>query len=510
MAKAKMSPVRYYERLPVAVYICDRHDLLVNYNSAAETLLPILPETGKIDFYSTIAKYDRTGRLITASHRPVAAAIKANTKDKKQELKFILPDDSERYILVSSEAIWDDMGGYNGSVHIFTDVTELRHSQDQEALLAAIVHSSEDAIIAKNLDSRITSWNPAASRLFGYAAEEAVGQHISLIIPEDILEEEKMIIGQIRKGENVEHFETERINKAGVRLPISLTISPVRNKEGQIIGASTIARDISRQKESEAQLQAHMEHLEDVVAQRTTELKQALSEEKELGMLKSRFVSMASHEFRTPLAAIKLSASLIGKYTDGQNNNHQITKHLQRISGSVSVLSAILTDFLSLEKLESGKVTVALSIFNITELCIETAAEMQLLAKPGQQINYRHKGSVKEVMLDEQLLKNCLNNLLSNAIKYSAENKIIELLTDISNEECRITVRDEGIGIPQADQKHLFNAFFRAGNVGTIEGTGLGLNIVSRYAALMGGAVSFTSEPGTGTVFELRFPTNLG
>lgn len=505
MTEAKISFIQYYEKLPVAVYICDKNDLLVDYNTAAGKLLPITPETGKTDFYPSIAKYDENGRMITADYRPVITAIKKGTEGKKQEFRFLLPDGSERFILVSSVAIWDEGGNYDGAVHTYTDVTALRHSEQQQALLAEIVHSSEDAIITKDLNSNIISWNLAAERLFGYTAAEAIGQHISLVIPGDLLEEEQMIIQQVRKGKAVEHFETERINKAGVRLPVFLTISPVRDKQGQIIGASKIARDITRQKEAEAQLQAQMEHLEDMVMQRTAELNNALREEKELGMLKSRFVSMASHEFRTPLAAIKLSASLIGKYTADQQSP-QIAKHLHKISNSVAALSAILTDFLSLEKLESGKVHVAPEKFDLTELCRETALEMQMLSKPGQQINYRHDGSTTTVVLDEQLLKNCLNNLLSNAIKYSAENTAIELITEINNEECQIEIRDQGIGIPQNDQKYLFSAFFRAGNVGTIEGTGLGLNIVARYAALMGGLVTFKSEEEQGTVFQLHFP----
>ena len=505
----KQNPViHYYEKLPVAIYICDRSDVLVGYNTAAATLFSTSPETGKTDWYPSYAKYDLNDRLLNDEYKPITTAVKAGTEGKKQELKFILPDASERYILVSSEALWDDEGNYDGAVHTFTDVTILRHSERQQGFLAAIVHSSEDAIVTKDLNGFITSWNPAAERLFEYSSTEAVGKHISLIIPQNRLAEEQMFLQQIKGGETVEHFETERVKKSGTKISISITISPVKDKEGNIIGASKIARDITRQKEAEAQLQAHMEHLEDMVAQRTAELNKALHEEKELGMLKSRFVSMASHEFRTPLAAIKLSATLISKYTN-DHSNPQIPKHLQKITNSVTVLSAILTDFLSLEKLESGKVTVSLQEFDLAELCRDTISEMQLLSKAGQQLIYQHTGATAQVVLDEQLIRNCLNNLLSNAIKYSHENALIHLSTYIDNEECKIEVRDEGIGIPEADQKHLFNAFFRAGNVGTIQGTGLGLNIVARYAALMSGSVTFKSEPGLGTTFQLHFPLNI-
>jgi len=172
----------------------------------------------------------------------------------------------------------------------------------------------------------------------------------------------------------------------------------------------------------------------------------------------------------------------------------------------VSSLTIILNDFLSLEKLEAGKEEVSYKEFDLVKFSEEIAEEMQLMAKQNQNIIYQHTGTKGTVRLDEKLLKNCINNLITNAIKYSGENTFIDFTTEINDKHCIITVKDNGIGIPEADQKHLFEAFFRAHNTGTIPGTGLGLNIVTRYAELMNGKVDFKSVINQGTLFTISFP----
>ncbi len=214
---------------------------------------------------------------------------------------------------------------------------------------------------------------------------------------------------------------------------------------------------------------------------------------------------MASHEFRTPLSAVQLSASLIDKYA-APFDSPNITKHVARIKTAVGNLTAILNDFLSLEKLEAGKVEPAFNSFDLVKLAEEITEEMQMVAKQNQNIIYQHTGVNNLITLDQNLLKNCVINLIANAIKYSGENTFIEFNTEINEHSCIITVKDNGIGIPDSDQKHLFEAFFRAHNTGNIPGTGLGLNIVARYADLMRGTVDFKSEVNQGTVFTISFP----
>jgi signal transduction histidine kinase len=235
------------------------------------------------------------------------------------------------------------------------------------------------------------------------------------------------------------------------------------------------------------------------------EVSLSLEKEKELGQLKSRFVSMASHEFRTPLSAVQLSAVLIEKYAQPFQNDH-ITKHVGKIKTNVGTLTAILNDFLSLEKLEAGKVEPAISSFDLVKLGEEITEEMQVVAKQNQNIIYQHTGINSIINLDQNLLKNCIVNLIANAIKYSGENTFIEFNTEVSDDKCTITIKDNGIGIPENDQKHLFEAFFRAHNTGNIPGTGLGLNIVARYTSLMNGTIEFKSNLNHGTLFILYFP----
>ncbi|MDX5346355.1 MAG: response regulator [Hymenobacteraceae bacterium] len=235
------------------------------------------------------------------------------------------------------------------------------------------------------------------------------------------------------------------------------------------------------------------------------ELRKALEKEKELHELKSRFVTIASHEFRTPLSTVLSSASLISKYhTEADDDKRQ--KHVERIKSAVSNLTNILNDFLSISRMEEGKIYNVPTPIELEDFAKCVIEEMQGFLKPGQKINYQHAGSATTVNLDKQLLKNVFLNLLSNASKYSTENQTIWFNTEITPDEICVTVKDEGIGIPEADQTHLFTPFFRAKNVTNIQGTGLGLNIVKRYIEIIGGTLQFESELDKGTTFIATFP----
>ncbi len=234
------------------------------------------------------------------------------------------------------------------------------------------------------------------------------------------------------------------------------------------------------------------------------EIRKALQKEKELHELKSRFVTIASHEFRTPLSTVLSSASLISKYKTTDDDEKR-QKHVERIKNAVSHLTTILNDFLSISRIEEGKIYNVPTTFDLNEFTAEVVDEMQGLVKLGQKINYTHTGPETEVTLDKQLMKNILLNLLSNASKYSGEGKQIFINTEV-NSGIKLTVKDQGIGIPDADKVHLFTPFFRAQNVTNIQGTGLGLNIVNRYVDIMGGTLTYESELNEGTTFRITFP----
>ncbi|BAU54036.1 PAS domain-containing sensor histidine kinase [Mucilaginibacter gotjawali] len=229
-----------------------------------------------------------------------------------------------------------------------------------------------------------------------------------------------------------------------------------------------------------------------------------LIKSEELNAMKSRFISMASHEFRTPLSAVLSSTSLIEQYL--QNGEADKTKrHLTRIKSSIRTLVSILDEFLSIEKLESGKVEIQRSIFDLTEFCNDLIEEVHAIRKKGQVIHYHHAGD-NEVNEDRNIIQHILINLLSNACKYSGEEKEINLFTNISDHNILLIVKDHGIGIPEAEQQNVFSRFFRAHNTGNMEGTGLGLTVVKRYVELLNGTINFTSRQNEGTTFTVELP----
>jgi PAS domain S-box-containing protein len=236
------------------------------------------------------------------------------------------------------------------------------------------------------------------------------------------------------------------------------------------------------------------------------ELRTALEKEKELSELKSRFVTMASHEFRTPLSTILSSASLIARYNEPGQDEKRF-KHVDRIKSSVNNLTGILNDFLSLGKLEEGKIQCTPSEFNLVSFSGDIIGEMKELTKHGQFITHKHHGETENVFLDKNLTRNICFNLISNAIKYSSEGKEIVLSTTARDQNVLIEVTDQGIGIPEDEQQHVFERFFRANNATNIQGTGLGLNIVKKYAELMGGSVAFRSVYRQGSTFSVTLPS---
>jgi two-component system sensor kinase FixL len=392
---------------------------------------------------------------------------------------------------------------------------------ENTALLKAIIDNAIDGIITINGRGIIESINPSGCKLFLCTPEEVIGQNISTLMPPPDKEQHDEYINRYQRTGSPHIIgigrEVTGLRKDGSTFPFRLGVSEVPFADRKIYAG--FIHDLSREKEAEDQLRDYAAHLEELVEQRTMTLKNtvqalqqakeevsvSLEKEKELGHLKSRFVSMASHEFRTPLSAVQLSASLIEKYAQPFDNPN-IRKHVAKIKNAVGNLTTILNDFLSLEKLEAGRVEPSCTPFDLVKLAEEITEELQMVAKQNQNIIYQHTGTHSIVNLDQNLLKNCVINLIANAIKYSGENTFIEFNTEITDHVCVITIRDNGIGIPDADQKHLFEAFFRAHNTGNIPGTGLGLNIVARYTNLMNGHIEFKSNINQGTLFTITFP----
>lgn len=234
------------------------------------------------------------------------------------------------------------------------------------------------------------------------------------------------------------------------------------------------------------------------------EVETALIKEKELNELKSRFIAMASHEFRTPLSAVLSSTALVERYAQ-MGQDEQMHKHLSRIKASIKDLVSILDEFLSIEKLESGKVEITRRNFNLPEFCEDVVEEVRSIMRKGQNIIYKHIGD-EEIKEDKIIIQHVLLNLLSNACKYSGEDKEINLSTMVTDNKISMKIKDNGIGIPEDEQNNIFSRFFRAQNAVAIQGTGLGLNIVKRYVELINGTIDFTSKTNEGTTFTVELP----
>jgi len=346
---------------------------------------------------------------------------------------------------------------------------------------------AEAIIFVTDKEGIIKMFNPAAEKQLGYKATEVISGASPDIFMDQAEVQLQDLIAKANTSQSNER-ELSYIRKDKYRIPVSQTFTAMRNAQGELEGYLCIAMDISERKKAE------------------TDLRLALEKEKELSELKSRFVSMASHEFRTPLSTVLSSAYLISKYTEKEEHLKR-EKHVQRIVSSVNMLTDILNDFLSVGKIEEGRIQVRYNTFDIQQHLHQVSSELNGLLKKGQDIAYQHEGD-NLVVLDPSLMKHIVMNLLSNAIKFSPEDAVIQLKSRLTDQHLQLSVSDQGIGIPEEDQQHLFERFFRGTNVTAIQGTGLGLHIVSKYAELMNGTVACRSELGVGTTFELNFIIN--
>lgn len=389
---------------------------------------------------------------------------------------------------------------------------------DNAVLVKAIIENAIDGIITINEHGIIETINPAGCVLFGYTAAEVIGKNICILMPQPDREHHDEYLANYQRTHVPKMIgigrEVQGLTKNGTVFPFRLALSEVKFTDRVIY--TGFVHDLTREKAAEAKVR-DSEVEEARTGAQTQSLQTSLSamqsdndqmgelliKEKQLGQLKSRFVSMASHEFRTPLSAVLLSASLIEHYTGADNPN--ITKHVAKIKNAVDSLTLILNDFLLHENLDAGKIEANFTEFDVIKLCEDITEEMQLVSKRDQTIIYQHTGLKNMYRLDPHLLKACIINIISNAIKYSGENTFIEFNTEITHHELRVMIRDYGIGIPESDHAQLFEPFFRAHNTGSVPGTGLGLNIVRRYCNLMNGSIEFKSNDG-GTSFTFIFP----
>ncbi len=394
-------------------------------------------------------------------------------------------------------------------------------------MLHALFEYANEGIIVSDKNGNIVIANPTTEKQFGYEVEMLIDKSIEDLVPESVsnhqLKHEQEILESPHPRAMGKGIDLYGHRKNGSKFPIEISVSLFKTSEGEYLMYFIV--DITERKKQELEIKRAQEEiiqlnvdLEKRVKERTKELGDAIEElartkaeviqsynkERELNELKSRFVSTASHEFRTPLATILSSVSLIGKYNE-PNDEEKRKKHINRIKLSVTHLTEILNNFLSLGKLEEGIVRNNPEPMILDQFIKSLVDDNRTLLKEGQVVKYKHIKGDTAIHLDKYLFHSILLNLISNAIKYSPENKPIHITTEIVDDKLTLSVRDEGMGIPSSDLENLFDRFFRAKNVENIQGTGLGLNIVKKYAEIMNAEIILESTEGVGTTFQIEF-----
>jgi len=353
-------------------------------------------------------------------------------------------------------------------------------AEDKLALLASIVESSEDAIVSKTLEGIVTSWNQGAERIFGYTASEIIGLPITVLIPMDRLDEEPKIIERLKRGERVDHFETVRRKKNGDLIHISLTISPIRNAQNQVIGASKIARDIT--------------------------------EIKALERRKDDFIHMASHELKTPITSVKGYVQLLShilsqeKFKSFKDDEPQFCSALNAVNKQVDKMITLISELLDLSRIEFGKLEMHRSTFNLEEFVEEVVSEVRHTTRSHEIfVDTKYKGMISA---DRDRLSQVLVNLLTNAVKYSPGADRVEVKVDSDPMYARISVKDYGIGIDAKEHRLIFDRFYRVeGNDGKgFPGFGIGLYVTAEIVQLHNGIISVESEKGKGAIFTVTLP----
>lgn len=443
---------------------------------------------------------------------------------------------NEDFLIVTINHSWSIIGVLV-TMFIILQIKNLlwRDEENRKQIEALFKHATE-GIILTNRAGEIVLVNPQALNLFGYTDTELVGQKIEVLIPGNTVDKHHKYREKFHENPSNRTMGSGRDlyakRKDGTIFPVEVSLSHYKLGRESFVIAFVI--DITLRKENEKTLQNQKKELEEYsvqikqlntnleqkVSDRTMMLRETLAQleksreelfasltkEKELGDLKSRFVSTVSHEFRTPLSTILSSASLIGKYQAPEQQQNR-ERHINRIKESVQFMNSMLEDLLSLGKLEEGLVETKKDLFNITEFLSDFVNEMNELCKDGKHIQYQHAGE-SDVYTDKRLLKLVLLNLVSNAIKFSPDALVVDVNSKVENGLLSIAVKDYGIGISEEDQQHLFERFFRARNAINIQGTGLGLHIIGKYLELMQGKISLQSKMGEGSTFTVSIPVS--
>jgi PAS domain S-box-containing protein len=470
-------------RLPAALYTCDAGGRVTFYNLAAVELWGREPVVGRDLWCGSWRIYRPDGRPLPLDECPMAVALREGRPVRGEEIVIERPDGVRRHVRPHPNPIFDKSGALLGAVNLLLDVTPEEEEADKvRRRLAAIVESSDDAIVSKDLTGIITSWNRGAERLFGYSAEEAVGRSITMLIPKERLHEEPEVLARIRRGESIDHYETVRQRKDGSPVDISLTVSPIVDASGRITGASKIARDITDRKRAE----------------------QAL---READVRKDEFLATLAHELRGPLAPLANSLELLRVAGPDAPMPRDVLETMER---QVAHLTRLMEDLLDVSRIKQGKVELRkkpLPLASAVQAAIEISRP--LIDAGAHRLEISLSGQTLLVDGDQTRLTQVIANLLNNAAKFTPARGLIRLTLERDGAEAVVRVADSGAGIPKRMLAKIFEIFAQgpAAEGAARGGLGIGLALVRRLVELHNGTVEARSDgPGRGSEFAVRLP----
>ncbi len=480
---------RLLAKLPAAAYTCDADGLITFFNERAVDLWGREPRLNDpVDrFCGSFKLFSTDGSLIPHHECWMALALRNRRAYDGQEILIERPNGSRWLALAYASPFLGERGDLLGAVNVLVDISDRRQAELARAHLAAIVNSSNDAVVSKNLDGFVRSWNTAAERLFGYTAEEAVGRHISFLIPPERAEEEDGILARLRAGERIEHFDTVRVRSDGQRIHVSLTISPIRDDAGRIVGASKIARDISDRKRAEEQIYSLLTQL------------------KEADRRKDEFLATLAHELRNPLAPLCAMLELIK-----QGNGEMPPQARDTMERQLRQMVRLVDDLLDVSRIGSGKLGLhkeRVELATVLRQAVEVCRPLAHAANQRLEVDLPDRAILLHA--DPVRLAQVFSNLLNNACKYTDAGGGVWLTAERHDREVVVKVRDTGIGIPADKLAGVFDMFAQVhGATGRSRGgLGIGLTVVKRLVEMHGGSVSVASDgPGRGSEFSVRLP----
>jgi PAS domain S-box-containing protein len=478
--------------LPVAIYTCDAEGRVREYNQAAADLWGRRPKIGTDLWCGSWKIYRPNGASIPSAEYPLAIALREGRTIRDEEIIIECPDGSRRHVLANPKPLVNEAGAIVGAINMLVDITRSRQAERAMAHLAAIVQSSDDAIISKDLQGIVTSWNEGAERLFGYKAEEMIGRPVSLLIPEERHDEEPSILQRIARGEQVSHYETIRRRKDGTKLHISLTVSPIIDRQGRIIGVSKIARDITERTMIEAALR---------------ERDQALTEtNKEL----EAFSYAVAHDLRAPIRTTDAFVRTVL-----EEHSHKLDDEGRRclniIQSAARQAGQLIHDLLELARL--GRQAMHKEAIQLTDVIQEVLKDLEMERK-GRNIELT-VDDFPVCLGDRRLLTLAFMNLLSNALKFTRPKPTAKIhvgwRADTNRSDRYVCfVQDNGLGFDMRYAHKLFSVFQRLHPKTEVEGTGVGLAIVERIIQRHGGTVWAEGQVNEGATFYLTLECPKG